>query len=90
MDQEFLTTREFERWTRTLDGKVDRILDHQANAVEQQTTFNLDATDRLATLEAKQGASGSQAAKVSSGIAVVVTGILNGIVLWLSSAAAGK
>lgn len=72
---EFLTTREFENWSRNQDSKLDRILNH----VESQTEINLDNAAAIATLRAKQEEYTGQLSKRTTWISSVVSAIVGGV-----------
>lgn len=73
---EFLTTREFEGWSRGHDQKMDRIL----NYIETQTEINLDNSAAIATLRAQQEEFKGQVAKRTAWMSAVVSAIIGGLV----------
>lgn len=78
---EYLTTGEFERWTRGHDTNMKRILDH----IEHQEDEQAKAMTEIALLKANQQACSTSSAKVSVGISAVVTAVTQGLIAAFTS-----
>ncbi len=76
---EHVSAGEFERWMRHLDARLDKAAEAHENISGVAQKLDL----RVAALENNQTAAGKLSAKLSAGVAIVITAVVSGVLHFL-------